>query len=278
MIGRWDTHNFVCYGNHQNCHGNNFSGQSHTWHGAHYYFRHPVNEDGASRDRAARSCQSIKQGHPNSQSAAYWLDPDGEGEAPAYRVWCDMEYHGGGWQLVTIISNADNRITDNGNYFPFVANQYVTGSPDETNALGSVPVTQPFREIMIRIQDQPGWHMRYVADSVADVNSSIKQHYADLLSHDTAGVVMGERAKWELHVKAPDADEVNLGHPTQEDFNCNSRNVSVDQRYPLACNTGRLAGELRAYDRVRNESAHHVVNIPNGTSFTSTAKLVLWVR
>ena len=40
----------------------------------------------------------------------------------------------------------------------------------------------------------------------------------------------------------------------------------------------RFVSELRAYDGAQGESAHHVVNIPDGTIVTSLGKIMLWVR
>ncbi|MCG7535017.1 fibrinogen-like YCDxxxxGGGW domain-containing protein [Pseudoalteromonas sp. OOF1S-7] len=57
-----------------------------------------------------QSCQAILNADPSAQSGYYTLDVDGRGGLSEFTTYCDMEYQGGGWTLVSI------RFAPNKNY------------------------------------------------------------------------------------------------------------------------------------------------------------------
>lgn len=57
-----------------------------------------------------QSCQAILSADPSAQSGYYTLDVDGNGGLSEFTTYCDMEYQGGGWTLVSI------RFAPNKNY------------------------------------------------------------------------------------------------------------------------------------------------------------------
>lgn len=55
--------------------------------------------DGLSQATAAFSCQDVLSQF-SSPDGVYWLDPDGGSTSNAFRGYCDMTEHGGGWTLM----------------------------------------------------------------------------------------------------------------------------------------------------------------------------------
>ena len=55
------------------------------------------------------SCLQVKQATPNAPSGIYSIDPDGEGGAAPFDVYCDMQADGGGWTLIGVVANDGSR-------------------------------------------------------------------------------------------------------------------------------------------------------------------------
>lgn len=51
---------------------------------------------------ASVSCAALKQASPMSTDGSYLIDPDGEGGAAPFMVWCDMTFDGGGWTALPL--------------------------------------------------------------------------------------------------------------------------------------------------------------------------------
>ena len=55
---------------------------------------------GSTQSSAVPSCQTLRSQSPPPSSGAYWINPDGESQANAFKAYCDMETDGGRWTLV----------------------------------------------------------------------------------------------------------------------------------------------------------------------------------
>ncbi len=68
------------------------------------------------------SCRAIlDEGHAHGDGP-YWVDPDGPGAEPPFRVWCDMTTAGGGWAVVYSATGADGEV-------PMVSDVAAPGGP-----------------------------------------------------------------------------------------------------------------------------------------------------
>ena len=56
-------------------------------------------------------CQSVLDTNPNASSGVYSIDPDGEGGAGDFQVFCEMGLDDGGWTLVMSINTSDGHMS-----------------------------------------------------------------------------------------------------------------------------------------------------------------------
>jgi len=244
-----------------------------------------IEKNGSSERTAALSCKAIKDEYPNSPSAAYWLDPDGGGEAPAYRVWCDMEYNGGGWQLVTIISNANDQILDDDNYYAFRDGEYVAVDPVNSDARGSLPLAQPFTEVMVQLSELAGWHLRYVASSNDQWTEWYRDHLAGTAPTTTLSTNNRNMAReLRVHTKVPQGQETdegqNFGYAYCFSNSNTSNQPSTRHRLAILCtaNTTNTQGSLNSFQLGFDKEYHDLANLPGGTSGNYGGKILFWVR
>ncbi|MCF2856803.1 hypothetical protein L1286_04935 [Pseudoalteromonas sp. SMS1] len=135
-----------------------------------------------------QSCQAILSSDPSAQSGYYKLDVDGEGGLSEFTTYCDMEYQGGGWMLVSL------RFVPNKNYngWPndltgfFVEAQNIT-SFDDNYYLPDAhwkTIKDTFQELMITAPTANG------AYAIADI-AVLKQANCMPLQ-ETLGLIPGE--------------------------------------------------------------------------------------
>lgn len=90
-----------------------------------------LGRDGTTPAKAAASCKAILEAFPSSANAAYFLDPDRDGDTSnAKSVYCDMT--GGGWTLMAI-----NRVDASTTLFAKDWATYKAGFGDVSSATAS---------------------------------------------------------------------------------------------------------------------------------------------
>ena len=63
---------------------------------------------GSTSTNPARNALHIQAAYPNAPSGLYWIQPPGF--ATAQQIYCDMDFHGGGWMMVSSNHSADSTI------------------------------------------------------------------------------------------------------------------------------------------------------------------------
>ncbi|MBK6533672.1 MAG: hypothetical protein IPF99_30025 [Deltaproteobacteria bacterium] len=90
-----------------------------------------------------RSCRELLMRQPGIPSGTYPIDPDGDGGAAGFRVYCDMETAGGGWTLVSaaVLETNMPRFTNN------AVTPCVASTPNAPCFMGRAALTAlPFTE------------------------------------------------------------------------------------------------------------------------------------
>lgn len=108
---------------------------------------------GNSSDNPAESAAQIKSWNPNATSGLYWIKPTGY-TGSAQQIYCDMDYDGGGWMLVssnyatdtTIPSGTSRQSTS---YELDRATVLGTPSPNSDYIIGAIINDLPFSEARV---------------------------------------------------------------------------------------------------------------------------------
>ncbi len=100
-----------------------------------------------------RTCASIRAMSPGANNGLQEIDPDGDGGADPFTVYCDMEIDGGGWMLVAR-SAGDDDLVD----FGWL---HDTGLVNDGSAPYALSINRPgltFTEILVGSRDvQKAW-------------------------------------------------------------------------------------------------------------------------
>ena len=158
----------------------------HICNGDKYYVINLSVPDG-SQSNPAFSCKQLLADNKEfaSKDGVYWLKPKLYG-GNAFKVWCDMSTHGGGWTLIGktagLKHNGDGGVLDGFDKTRWVNKQYLgdVTSLTQANALGPAYESVPFSDFMLQgLQNKSkklAWRMSQTFPNLFSVFTNSTQH------------------------------------------------------------------------------------------------------
>jgi hypothetical protein len=155
------------------------------------------------------SCIARLLSAPKTASGVYWVDPDGQGGAPAFRAFCEMVLDGGGWTLVLKIDGHENTFVHDDALWENAETFHSDSADlDDTEAKLAGFATMPFGYLRVGMLENGSVHWLILpveADSLAS-----------LMQGDYEATNVG-RSAWE---RLPARGSLQ--------FNCNREGINVE--------------------------------------------------